>query len=133
MSEPLNHILRSPLPWRDSELTECGKSASQFAKVVTRDEAVRQHKEMGMQRFALFFCMTCISTANRWTTWDTNPIERLSREGYGDSQELATRELKAIAVLVAAHREEFDDMVTGLSDTTDLQKARRDKTAGRYR
>jgi hypothetical protein len=42
-------------------------------------------------------------------------------------RERLTNELHAIAALVAAHRDEFDDFIAGLANTTSLDAARRDR------
>ena len=125
MSEALSHIRRSPLPWRESELTECGRPVSEMAKVVDWQEARRLTKEYGRQRFALLFCMTCTYTTDRWPTWDSDPLERLSRERRGN-EELVQRELRVIAALIAAHRDEFDEALAGFDTVGDLA-ARRGK------
>lgn len=125
---PLRHIERPPLPWQTYRLTECGHDIAEFAEVLSRDEAVRQHKAMGHQRFGLITCMSCIGTANRWTTWDEDPVQRMGREFYMGRAPKAgdrfRRELLAIAALVDAHREEFDEMVEGLTEVGSLADVR---------
>lgn len=116
MKEPVDHILRPRLPWRspdDPAITECGYDASKV-KTLTRDEFAARLKEMGSQRAALFTCMTCSQTAQRYPTWEKDPRRALEREitwecGWrGDRRGHRLRdELMAIAALVEAHPEEF--------------------------
>ncbi len=120
--EPLAHIARSVLPWRDSadNDTECGKAVSQFAKVITWDEATAIVKKHGRQRAAFMLCMTCAETTHRHgyadplgqLTFDGAPRHRLDRE-HGARGEQLDRELRAMAEIVSNHREEFDDLLSG--------------------
>ena len=119
--KPLTHILRSPLPWRDSDRTECGRLAAEFAKIVDWQEARVLAKKYGRQRFTILFCVTCTNTTTSWPTWDIDPIERLGREARRDGRDLVNRELRAMSLLVDAHREEFDEAVAGLKDVTDIR------------
>lgn len=120
MKEPVDHILRPRLPWRTDEgaITECGYNAAKV-KALTRDEAVRRFKELGKQRFAMFTCMTCMDTAERWGTWDADPRKALQREIDWECQWRRTDhgarlrdELLAIADLIETHRDEFAAKVT---------------------
>jgi hypothetical protein len=115
MKDPVDHILRPLLPWRtaDGAITECGYNASKV-KTLTREEATSRFKEFGRQRFAMFTCMTCMETAERWGTWDADPRKALEREINWECQWRRTDhgfrlrdELLAIAELIAAHRDEF--------------------------
>ncbi len=136
MKEPLSHISRSPLPWRDpaDNDTECGKSVAEFARVITWDEAIQMVKGLGRQRAAMFICMTCAETTHRWghrdpagqLTFDENPTERLGRE-FGKRREQTDRELRAMAELVQRHRQEFDDLLSGL--VVPIAELRRTKRA----
>lgn len=121
MKEPVDHILRSRLPWRDpndTPITECGYDASKV-KTITRDEFFRREKELGRQRCALLTCMTCGDTVKRWGTWDKDPRLAMGREiewerggQYWSSREDRGQRLKdeltVIASLIEAHRAEFD-------------------------
>lgn len=116
MKEPVDHILRPRLPWRaesEAAITECGYDASKV-KVLTRDEFTARLKEFGSQRAAMFTCMTCSQTAQRWATWDVDPRQALEREitwecGWrGDKRGTRLKdELLAIAAIVQAHQDEF--------------------------
>jgi hypothetical protein len=136
MPDPVDHIARPALPWRDETRTECGKDASKVASVITRDAALAKVKKQGKQRAALSTCMTCWSTAESWRGWDESPSEVLAREtkglrwfNEGPTGQAAKldAELRAIAALVEAHREEFDGFLTGLGQTVDLVKAREEQ------
>lgn len=123
MKEPVDHILRSSLPWRPagSAITECGYDASKV-KALTRAEFFHRLKDYGPQRTAVLTCMTCSDTARRWKTWDEDPRLALSREiewergaGYRERDGRGQRlkdELVAVAALIEAHCDEFLALVT---------------------
>lgn len=144
MKEPMEHVLRSPLPWRANEeaKTECGKTAVDVAKTITFDDLVRKVKDQGQQRAAMSTCMTCMNQADfrRRPDWDTCPGALIAREsqheflhsgfGHANHQDsLLDKELRAIAALVEAHREEFDGYIQGLRSTVSLAERRRAKAA----
>lgn len=122
MKEPVDHILRPRLPWRnnDGAITECGYDASKV-KTLTREEYLQRRKELGQQRCALLTCMTCAGTAQRHATWEQDPRLALRREieweapgwrGAGDRNGTRLRdELLAIAALIEAYRDEFLDHI----------------------
>jgi len=115
MKEPVDHILRPSLPWREAaSITECGYDASKV-KAITRAEFFQRFKDMGRQRCALFTCMTCADTASRWKTWEAEPRQALNREieweRRAERGDLLKQELIAIAALIDAHREEFDGII----------------------
>lgn len=116
----LNHIARTSLPWRAAERTVCGRSLDEMADgvVLTLGDARAKEKRLGRQRFAMVICMTCVHNVRGWVEWDHDPVARFGRElgnGFGSdrSKELEA-ELRAIAALIAEHREQFDDMVAAL-------------------
>ena len=133
MPEPISHIARAVLPWRDASDndTECGKPVTEFARVVTFEEASALWKKHGQQRAAFILCMTCVSTAQRWSprhaahlTFEGEPTERISRE-FGKRREQMDRELRAMAELVTRHRDEFDDLMAGrVVPIAELRRAR---------
>lgn len=129
---PVDHVLRAALPWRQPTTTECGQPIAELAadRVLAREDLVRRVRDEGIERASMHTCMTCIGTFRRWPkTWDQDPRERMAREFYGGGQgapELVD-ELRAIAVLIANHRPEFDAILAGLGDAGDLAKARNDK------
>lgn len=115
MREPVDHILRPQMPWRtDAGITECGFDASKVA-TLTRDQFFARLKDFGKQRTAMVTCMTCSDTATRWGTWEDDPRRAMEREiqwetawRRSDRGEQLRDELVAIAMLIDAHREEFD-------------------------
>jgi hypothetical protein len=129
----ITHIERSNLPWHDDErVTECGLDAAKHP-TWSRAAAVATCKEMGKQRFSLFVCMTCMSTAERHSTWEEDPASCMGRYTEGRSlrwrsdDEGAIRfanELRAIALLIEAHRDEFDEAVAALGATRSLDGQR---------
>jgi hypothetical protein len=137
---PLDHILREPLPWRTSRLTECGRPAVGLPLVSPEDLAARVTR-LGKMRAAFTVCMTCADRCgyNQTVSWATHPVTLLEREltrvrtGYGPKVERAraelVRELHAINALIAAHRDEFDALVTGNADLTRLDDRRHPRRA----
>jgi hypothetical protein len=129
MKEPVDHILRPPLPWRtatDPAITECGYNAAKV-KALTRAEFFQRLKDFGQQRTAMLTCMTCSDTARRWGTWEDDPRRALEREifweagqyGWREDHGRGTRlrdELVAIATLIETHRDEFDGHVTATQE-----------------
>jgi len=122
MKEPVDHILRPFLPWRDATadaITECGYDASKV-KTLTRAEFFQRVKDLGKQRAAMLTCMTCTNTAQRWGDWSDDPRLALQREiewergGHYSRDDRGNRmldELLAIERLIGAHRDEFDGLV----------------------
>lgn len=118
MKQPVDHILRPQLPWRDQPgITECGLDASKIS-TLSREEYFDRLKDMGQQRCSLFTCMTCADTARRWGPWDDDPRKAIEREiawetGYrrGPKEFLLRDELTAIAALIETHSEEFARLV----------------------
>ncbi len=122
MKEPVDHIRRPALPWRnDPGLTECGYDASKV-KTLSRADFFARLKVMGEQRTAILTCMTCIDTAKRWGTWADDPRQAMQREiawergewyrARSDRGERLRDELFAIEALVERHRAEFDELVS---------------------
>lgn len=141
--EPLDHILRPRLPWREDDLTECGRAANDVKTIITADELKARIKRLGQQRTAFTVCMTCAGQVKYSMTWEQHPIGVLDRElkrvgtftptpGYPVALkvERVTAELRAIAALIDAHRGEFDGYLSGLGDTVDLAGARRRRARG---
>lgn len=127
MSEqPLDHVRRPDLPWRVSALTECGKPTRDVKSYIERDALLRRLREWGKQRTSLHTCMTCWETSSRWPEFADKPIAAITREVYGGRADPRFEaELRALAALVLAHREEFDDFLTGLDETISLADHRR--------
>lgn len=132
VKEPVDHIERPRLPWRpttEPALTECGYDTSKV-KTLTRDQFFVRLKEYGEQRASLVTCMTCMSTARNWPTWDVDSRLALQREitwegphysSFRGKVYLQERnghrlkdELLAIAALIAAHPEEFKTLLAEL-------------------
>lgn len=132
-AEPLAHIERPPLPWQQPSLTECGRPLDDIrGDLITRDEAARRVKRDGVTRFAYRTCITCWQTAERWPAWDIDPVTAMHRwveagryHRRGAAEEQTRRELIALAAVVLAHKDEFDAMVAGLAETTELRPRRR--------
>lgn len=124
---PREHVRRPDLPWRVSALTECGRPVGELAHVIERPALLAKVHRDGIQRAAYTTCMTCLDTVRNRPDWDTDPVRALSREFYSTADPRFADELRAIAALVAAHRDEFDDYMAGLKETTRLDEARRNR------
>ena len=127
--EALDHVARPNLPWRHDVLTECGLTEMSAQRVLTRAAFEDKVKRQGKTRSAMTTCMTCWQTASRWKDWSQAPSEVMRREMPAWSSPLHPHnrldaELRAIAALIEAHREEFDGFLRGLAATSDLDTRR---------
>lgn len=131
----LTHIERPSLPWRPERSTECGLDATRHP-TWTREEAQAIAKKLGRKRFSMFACMTCSATAERHSTWEDDPAScmvrhaekmtmRWSRQHPEERRRFAD-ELRAIAALIEAHREEFDALVESYGEVVDLRAHRKE-------
>lgn len=119
--QPLAHVLRPNFPWRPADRTECGKPIADYALIWTRAELTAHVKEHGKQRTAFMVCMTCADTSSRWKDWAGDPVDVMAREFYGGRRdERLHDELLAVAALIEAHRDEFDEFLAGRKETVDL-------------
>lgn len=138
MKEPVDHIERPRLPWRASaeSLTECGLVAT-TTRTLSRTDFARRLKEWGERRTMIATCMTCLQTARRWSDWDANPRQALEREiqweerwGTHDRGNLVRDELRAIALLISRHSEEFRTLLHDVAGTVDFLAAHRKRHRG---
>lgn len=132
--DPLEHVARALVPWSTrTGLTECGRAIVDVAAVIDLQAFAAKLRTQGKTRAAMTTCMTCWNRLQyRAGSWDRHPIDVLSRDlGRYDEREVIIVELRALAALVDAHRQEYDDLVHGLQDTTDLATRRRAKGTGR--
>lgn len=132
--EPLKHIRRPHLPWRESPLTECGRTVTDVRDWIDRAEALALADKHGIRRAAFLICMTCMTTANQWPEWHENPAGALAREFLGAARDPELGDhLTALGLLVTAHRAEFDELLAGMKATAsldDARKKRRRRAAG---
>lgn len=132
---PLAHLLRPAPPWRTATpLTECGRPGNDVAALTTVDEIRALIRKVGQLRAAMSTCMTCAQSADRNPAWDVSPSAVLAREvpahvrwhaGARAQVHGLDTELRAIAALIEAHREEYDATLDGLGQTADLNAHRR--------
>lgn len=126
MKQPVDHIQRPSLPWRNSPgITECGLDASKIS-TLTREQYFQRYKDLGQQRCAMLTCMTCGDTARKWGRWADDPRKALEREidweaGWhrGDRGQQLRDELTAIASLIEAHSDEFAELVATIQRRRD--------------
>lgn len=113
------HVARPALPWRQALRTECGLPLKSHP-VISRDEFVAKVKAEGQRRAAMSTCMTCFDTAQRWPSWDEDPVGCFNREVESTWRGRASRagerndfrqELVAVAILIQRHRPEFDELL----------------------
>jgi hypothetical protein len=140
MKLKVDHVERPELPWRTPEqaFTECGLVAASHP-TITRAELADRYKQWGQQRTAMMVCMTCFATAQNWGTWNEDPLHSIERARKQeprryhhrrlDSHQVAApsplrTELRAMALLIERHREEFDGLVAGLSQVASLDAQR---------
>lgn len=132
----LAHVLRSVPPWRLNPvpIAYCGLINPDYAWDYSTLRT--KHDELGAQRLSLFCCMTCLTTVSNRVrarraepTFEHDPVEVLHREAL-DLQRRTTHstplpdELRALALLVAAHPEEFAQTMASLSTVTPLRPVR---------
>lgn len=127
---PREHVARPSLPWRVGEqLTECGRKADE--DTLTRDELIAKVRKQGPSRAKITTCLTCFDTAQRWQDWNASPAAVMARElknvtyWSGQAAPVIQNELRAIALLIEAHREEFDETLAALASTVPLVANRR--------
>jgi hypothetical protein len=131
----VDHVLRSGPPWREENLTECGKPTA-GKTIITRVEFIARWKDYGKTRTAMLTCITCIETAGRWPTWDEDPARAAGREyvgkyGHLNSRDQWRNELRALTALAEAHPDEFVQLMADLGNTASLADARRARRAKR--
>lgn len=133
------HILRLQVPWRRGALlTECGMEDD---RALTAEETLAKTKELGQQRMAMLTCMTCWGTVQRYRFWDDGRVQlntwaddpvaimdrEVNRSRWGGPKRAPSPlkdELVAIALLIEAHRDEFDELLGGLGDVENLATLR---------
>lgn len=130
-SQPLlDHVRRPDLPWRRSQLTECGRALNDVNRYIERDELLKRLADWGKQRTSLHTCMTCWETSSRWPVFETDPVKALSREFYGGRADPRfAAELRALAALAGEYADEFQGYLEGLDQTISLQQRRQGRTA----
>jgi len=141
MKQPLDHIQRPLLPWRDASdsITECGHDASKVP-TITRKEFFDRLTEYGQQRTALFTCMTCSDTAKRHPTWEEDPRGALLREieweyrwRKVEREHRLKDELLAIQILIENNRDEFDGLLSMSMQRQEWQARKKEKAQGKVK
>lgn len=123
----LDHVRRPQPPWRPAaDVTECGLPGDGLP-TLSRDQLASRLAQLGAQRTAMTTCMTCLSTARRWPTFDADPVAALARESHNNADPADTGlrdELLAIAALIQRHPDEFADLLNGIASTVRLADRR---------
>lgn len=130
---PVQHVLRAAPPWRRHPvLTECGNKIREPERLITREQLAARVRKLGQKRAAYSTCITCWEAAKDHRGWDVDPASVIARDvryrnrwGYEDDDPM-NREFRALAALVEAHLEEWDELVTGLDQTVSLDARRRE-------
>lgn len=116
--ETLFHVKRADLPWRDATLTECGIKAAKNP-TITHEELLARVARQGQRKTELVCCQTCWTTGHRYGedraqyTEDQKIIWAVQREierRWREPKMILAAELRALGVLVARHRAEFDEL-----------------------
>lgn len=134
--DSVDHVLGSVLPWRSAQQTRCGRAVGDVAAVITLDQLEARINRYGRGATTLTVCATCCTSAHAATRWEVNPIGVVAQEAVrcGFSGVIDSRskpearrfaaELYAIAALIRAHRDEFEDYISALARTTNIAAAR---------
>jgi len=114
--QPVVHVLRAPLPWRPSRLTECGLLAEKVGRAVALAIAHKLYAEDKE--------LVCASCVQVWGTRNETSLERevawSRRNRHKDH--FVEWELLAIRELVTRYQPEFDRLVAALQSEQALQK-----------
>lgn len=103
------------------------------------DALVVKVKAQGQQRAAMSTCMTCFGRCDYrdlrdWSTCPSGVVLREAQNGHGWNRPHADdpldQELRALAALVEAHRDEFDGYLSGLESTVNIASARAKRRVG---
>ena len=121
MDEPLEHVLRPAPPWATTKpKTECGRPLNDVSVWVEYEAFVAKVKKQGKTRAAMTTCMSCWNVLGYLRgSWSADPGSVLNRyvaTTKGDDQQVANRELFALAALVLANHDEYVQLVHGLED-----------------
>ena len=121
----LDHVRRPQPPWRVADVTECGLPEDRHP-TLSRVELAAKVRRLGVQRAAMTTCMTCLATAQRWPTFDDDPVEAIGRETHRgrDANPAFRDELLAIAALIERHPDEFAQLLAGIANTIRLSERR---------
>lgn len=113
----LFHIARATVPWRDDELTECGRPLAGLPVVITRaDYLERNPANPGRYQLLADGCRVCQETAIKYRSWSAKPTDVLARacetELFVRTARVGSfgrldQELLALAALVDRHRDEY--------------------------
>lgn len=132
MPEPLAHIERSRPPWRTVRLTECGREVSQFAVVLSHEEAAAKMTKQGVQRASLTTCMTCLNEMRMMSrsgdivpsrSWEVDPsgvIWRDTAKSASRRTDLLAKEMRALATLYERHEDEYNAIYNGNEECVDF-------------
>ncbi len=121
MPELLDHVSRISPSWATTlPLTECGRRIDDTGSTITFDEMAEKFKRQGKQRAGMSSCMTCINRVSYGQEEGDDIVSRVSayltrtHRVWGE----IAHELEAIDALVAAHRDEYDDLVASVRTVT---------------
>ena len=125
-ADALDHVLRPRLPWRQEDLTECGRDPANLP-TITRDDLINRVRKLGQQRTVFTVCMTCWHRSAYSKPWADEPEAVLEREIQRRKPQRLRHELTAITLLIDAHRDEFNELLNGLAGTPSLADHRRNR------
>lgn len=128
LADRLDHIARTPLPWRNTNLTECGHDATKYP-TITADDYMTRLRKYGDRRTAFTICQTCAAriSVHLHTGNAAIPslVDRLRRDvdGFRQNDQLE-RELEAIVALIGNHPDEFDALMAAHDTVARLDQRR---------
>jgi hypothetical protein len=137
MTEPVrkDHIRRENVPWRttDDALTECGLDVRD-CQALTPQAMLEKIAEQGEVRASLSSCMTCWQhrRTDRGQLLRDAVSRLINRSWHGKESGRVERELRAIGLLVAAHREEFETTLRDMDEAVDIRTARKKPPAQNF-
>ncbi len=123
---PKTHLLRSKPPWREGlDFSICGRAAEKCARIIDPGDLDPAARAAAV-RCAIWrkdeppagLCAVCCDRLRYSATWAADPVAvvAIDTDIYADCRGDALRtELRALAALVAAHPDEFRELLEGES------------------
>lgn len=114
----VTHIRRSPLPWRPSLITRCGRLVSRVGRCID-DVEFADLARSDWERSIREVCSTCSERPS--VEWGKDPALMLSSLSSNDHEKGPTwLDLFALAELAERHFEEFDTIRTKIASTPSI-------------
>ncbi len=112
---PLDHVKRVAPSWaRTTPLTECGRGVSDTASTISLDALIEKVKKQGKTRASMSSCMTCWSRVSYGQKTDPVGVATAYLTRTRRIHNKVALELEALEALVAAHQDEYDELVSSV-------------------